>query len=119
MVGVVLAAGYGSRMHPLTKDIPKALLPVGERPILGHLERKISSSAIGLKEVLLVSNHRFAEVFRQWAASLRSSIPWFILDDGSTCDEDRLGSMGDLAFALRYKGLEEDLLVVGSDNLLE
>ena len=119
MIAIVLAAGYGTRLYPLTQNQPKALLPVGEKPILAHLEGKLASPQIGVREVALVSNHRFAESFRKWTGSLRSSIPWDVLDDGTTSDENRLGSMGDLAFAIRTRSIDEDLLVLGSDNLFE
>ncbi len=117
MKAIVLAAGYGTRMYPLTEHQPKALLPIGGRPILDHLELKLVEPAVGVDEAVLVSNHRFAENFRPWAAQ-RRGIAWTILDDGSSSEKDRLGSMGDLAFAIRTAKLErEDLLVLGSDNL--
>lgn len=119
MTVVVLAAGYGTRMYPLTENQPKALLPVGGRPILERLEQKLADPQVGVKEAVLVSNHRFAETFRQWA-SHRSQLAWTVLDDGSTSDKDRLGSMGDLAFAIRSAKLEQkEVLVLGSDNLFE
>ncbi len=118
MKAVLLAAGYGTRLYPLTESLPKALLPVGGRPILQHLEQKLTDPAVGIREAVLVSNHRFAEQFRVWAAG-RTGIRWTVLDDGTTSDENRLGSMGDLAFAIRETALAEDLLVLGSDNLFE
>ncbi len=119
MIAIVLAAGYGTRLYPLTENKPKALLPIGGKPILEHLREKLTSPQVGVREVLLVSNHRFAESFRQWAGSSRSSIPWDVLDDGTTSDENRLGSMGDLAFAIRSRSIDEEVLVLGSDNLFE
>lgn len=119
MVAIVLAAGYGTRLYPLTENQPKTLLPVGGRPILCHLEKKLEAPGVSPREVILVSNHRFAEAFRSWAGQPGHSIPWALLDDGSTSDANRLGSMGDLAFAIKAKSVDDDLLVLGSDNLFE
>jgi glucose-1-phosphate thymidylyltransferase len=119
MVAIVLAAGYGTRLYPLTENTPKALLPVGERTLLGHLEKKLAAPEIGIRKAILVSNHRFAGKFQDWAKQPGHSLLWTVLDDGSTSDENRLGSMGDLAFAIKKEKVEDDLLVLGSDNLFE
>ncbi len=126
MIVVILAAGYGTRMHPLTQDTPKALLRIGERTILGILLDKISASGADVRQIVVVSNHLFADAFRRWFAdssgasgSAPSAPAWVVLDDGSTSEEDRLGSVGDLAFAIRTLRPREELLVLGSDNLFE
>lgn len=120
MIAIVLAAGYGTRMYPLTENMPKALLPVGGRPILEHLERKLADPQVGTHEAVLVSNHRFAQTLSRWAGSRSVGFPWAVLDDGSTSDQTRLGSMGDLCFAIKTRRLNDrDLLVLGSDNLFE
>ncbi len=119
MIAIVLAAGYGTRLYPLTENTPKALLPVGDRTILGHLEKKLAAPEIGIRQVILVSNHRFSDKFQEWVRQPGHSLLWTVLDDGSTSDENRLGSMGDLAFAIKEGKVEEDLLVLGSDNLFE
>ncbi|MBI3318622.1 MAG: nucleotidyltransferase family protein [Candidatus Omnitrophica bacterium] len=116
MTPLILAAGYGTRMYPLTLSTPKALLPVKGKPILDHLVEKLEEKTLGIREGILVSNHKYAGPFEAWARTSRSKIRWTVLDDGSTSEENRLGSMGDLAFALR-KRPEEDWIVVGSDNL--
>ncbi len=146
MIALVLAAGYGTRMHPLTENTPKALLKIGERSILDSLLDKLAAPGVQARQVVLVSNHRFAEAFQRWFAQRKTAtpppaagpsgrppkaellpaagagggaIPWRVLDDGSTSDQDKLGSVGDLAFAIRQGRWEDDLLVFGSDNLFE
>lgn len=117
MIALILAAGYGTRLYPLAEQTPKALLPVKDHPILMYLIEKLKAKPIPTTKILLISNHKYAENFRQWLTSSKLSIPWDLLDDGSTSDKDRLGSMGDLAFAIRKGSIDEDLLVLGSDNL--
>ena len=119
MTALILAAGYGTRMYPLTENTPKALLKIGERSILDSLLDKLGAAGVQVKEIVLVSNHRFADTFRIWFEERKPGIPWRVLDDGSTSDEDKLGSVGDLAFALRQGRLEDDLLILGSDNLFQ
>ena len=126
MIVVILAAGYGTRLYPLTKETPKALLPVKGKPILQYLLEKLTSPLAPelesqTKKLLLVSNHRYAEAFQEWLSKVPLAFPMEVLDDGSTSEENRLGSIGDLSFAIRHleetKGWKEDLLVLGSDNL--
>lgn len=131
MIVVILAAGYGTRMYPLTQDTPKALLPIQRKPILSYLIEKLTSlptaaaGGFGPRQIVLVSNHRFADAFRRWfadssrASGSTSATPWMVLDDGSTSEADRLGSVGDLAFAIRTLRPQGELLVLGSDNLFE
>lgn len=119
MIALILAAGYGTRMYPLTEQAPKALLPMGKSSILGMLLEKLAPPSLQVRRILLVSNHRFAGPFQQGLSSARVPAPWTVLDDGSTSDSDRLGSVGDLGFAIRQEKIEEDLLVLGSDNLFD
>lgn len=120
MKALLLAAGYATRLYPLTRDRPKPLLEVGGRPLLTHILERVRELP-DLSEVLVVSNARFADRLAAWAAaeSARTGVPIRVLDDGSTHDGDKLGATGDLAFALRRVPLAgEDLLVVAGDNLL-
>ena len=119
MVALILAAGYGTRLYPLTQETPKALLPAKDRPILQHLIEKLISPALGIQELIFVSNHRYASAFEEWLGRSNLSIRWRLLDDGSTSEENRLGSIGDLIFTVRAAKIDADLLVVGSDNLFQ
>ena len=114
ITAVLLAAGYATRLYPLTKDMPKALLPLGAGTILdavvGSLER-----VPNLRKRLLVTNSRFAGQFREWQRA--GSSPLELLDDGTRTAETRLGAIRDLALARASVGPADDLLVVGTDNL--
>jgi len=113
MKALILAAGYATRLRPLTDDIPKMLLPLAERPMLDYLLDRLYE-VDELDEIHLVTNTRFAEAFRDWAPD-----DVLVHDDGTTSNEDRLGAIGDIAFAIERGELEgEDLLIVAGDNLI-
>ena len=116
MKALILAAGYATRLYPLTKDRAKPLLPVGDRPVLGHILEKIEGLP-GLSEILVITNHKFYSQFEEWSRNLSLSAPLGLLDDGSTGEDNRLGAIGDIRFAIEQKKVQEDLLVVGGDNL--
>jgi glucose-1-phosphate thymidylyltransferase len=115
---IILGAGYGTRLYPLTKDNPKPLLTVGGRTILEHILDRIAKIP-ALESVLLVTNDRFTEHFREWTSRFQWSRPIQIINDGTTSNEDRLGAVGDIYFALKETGVDEEILVVGGDNLFE
>lgn len=115
MKAVILAAGYATRLYPLTLDRPKALLPVGGKSMLDRLLAQLEA-VDGLDEVYVVTNSKFADAFREWAAG-RSGLPVRIVDDGTVDDESRLGAIGDLDLTIREGALDDDLLVLAGDNL--
>lgn len=113
MNAVVLAAGYATRLSPLTDSIPKMLLPLAGRPMLDYLLDRIREVR-EIEEIDIVTNAQFAPIFSQWApADVR------IYDDGTSSNEDRLGALGDLAFTIERASLAgQDLFVVAGDNLI-
>lgn len=117
MKTIVIAAGYATRLGELTKNFPKPLLKIGDNTILGRLLDDIDTIP-EIDEHIIVTNHRFAPVFENWAIEQHYSKPLTILDDGTTSNETRLGAVGDLLFAMERLSLNEDLLVVAADNLL-
>jgi glucose-1-phosphate thymidylyltransferase len=109
MKGVLLCAGFGTRMHPLTENTAKPLLPVAGRPILDHLLDHLRPWLDGF---VVVSNRRFFAHFAAWAPA-----DCTVLDDGAERNETRLGGVGDLALAIAHTGTREPLLVASGDNL--
>src|SRR5207253_9720345 len=109
MKALILAAGYATRLRPLTDSIPKQLLPVGGRPMVDWILARIAETSA--EEIHLVTNARFASDFAQWAEDKDVVVH----DDGTTSNEDRLGAIGDI----RFVGLDDDLLVVAGDNLID
>ena len=116
MNALVLAAGYATRLSPLTDRVPKQLLPVGGRPMLDWIADKLEEIP-ELREVHVVTNARYAPAFAAWAGT-RGGIT--VHDDDTRSNDDRLGAIGDLRFVLGRTQLGGDhLLVIAGDNLLD
>jgi glucose-1-phosphate thymidylyltransferase len=113
MRALILAAGYATRLRPMTDSLPKMLLPLAERPMLDYLVDRLRE-VDELDAIDLVTNARFADAFRKWAPEDVT-----VHDDGTTSNEDRLGAIGDIAFTIERAGLMgEDMLIVAGDNLI-
>ena len=117
MKTIVIAAGYATRLGELTKNFPKPLLKIGDKTILGRLLDDIDPIA-DIDEHIVITNHRFAPIFEEWAKEQHYRKPIRIVDDGTSTNETRLGAVGDLLFAMEQLALDDDLLVVAADNLL-
>jgi len=116
---IVLAAGYATRLRPLTEHVAKPLLPLAGRPMLSYLYEKIAAVE-EIDAVHVVTNSRFAADFRSWAGEVSGKVPIVVHDDGTSTNDDRLGAVGDIRFVLDAAGLDgEDLLVVAGDNFFD
>ena len=140
---LILAAGYATRLYPLTENFPKPLLKVGKKTILDWLLDDVDAAGL-IDEYVVISNHKFAPIFEQWGkgkisprASLgrndkgatvissgaggevEKSARITVLDDGTSSNETRLGAVRDIQFAIDTLGLDDDLLVMAGDNLLD
>ena len=116
---IILAAGYATRLHPLTLTQPKPLLLVGGKPMIQYVLDNLAPIA-GIDRVYVVTNARFAGHFQAWADALRSRhfpCPLTVLNDGSTDDANKLGAIGDLHLVLTREQIEDDVIVVAGDNL--
>ena len=117
MKNIVIAAGYATRLGELTKNFPKPLLKIGKSTILGRMLDDIDTIN-DITEHIIVTNHRFAPIFEEWAAQQQYVKPITIIDDGTETNETRLGAVCDLLFAMEQLSIDDDLLVVAADNLL-
>ena len=115
MICLILAAGYATRLYPLTENFPKPLLKVQDKTILDWLLDDINGAGT-VTRYAVVTNHKFAKHFEDWAAG--HSLPITVLDDGTETNETRLGAVRDIQFAIDALGLNDDLLVIAGDNLL-
>lgn len=116
---IILAAGYATRLYPLTENTPKPLLPVGGKPIIEHILAKLEK--LKLHRIFIVTNAKFYTLFLAWKAScvfpLASKL--VMVNDGTQSNEDRLGAIGDIHFVIQQHQLKNDILVIGGDNLFE
>jgi len=116
MKAIILAAGYATRLYPLTENTPKALLPIAGRTILDRLIDELLTIP-EIDHIHLVTNHRFAAAFEAWKTAEPRAIPVTVWDDGTTCNDNRLGAVGDMGFVIERAGIDDDLIVAASDNL--
>lgn len=114
---LVLAAGYGTRLYPLTLNLPKSLVPVCNKPLMNFLIEKINllKEKFPVESVVVVSNNKFYKDFLSWKKKYKIDVD--IVNDGSNSPEDRLGAVKDMKFAIG--GKKDDWLVLGGDNLFE
>jgi glucose-1-phosphate thymidylyltransferase len=119
MKAIILAAGYATRLSPLTDRVAKPLLPVGGRPMVDEICDNLDAVP-EIDEVHVVTNSRFAGSFATWARQREGRLAPVVHDDGTSSNEDRLGAIGDIRFTIAEAGLEDEhLLVVAGDNLFE
>ena len=113
---LILAAGYATRLYPLTENFPKPLLTVGEKTILDWLVDDIDTARL-VDEYVVISNHKFAHHFEAWAKTKKQKIT--VVDDGTSTNETRLGAVKDIQFAIDALELDDDMLVIAGDNVLD
>ena len=117
MKNIVIAAGYATRLGELTRNFPKPLLKIGESTILGRMLDDIDTIP-EIDEHVIITNHKFASIFEEWAREQHYAKPITIVDDGTSTNETRLGAVCDLLFAMDKLNINDDMLVVAADNLL-
>lgn len=113
---LILAAGYATRLYPLTENFPKPLLEVGNKTILDWLIDDIDNAGF-VDEYVVISNHKFAHHFENWAKTKKQKIS--VVDDGTSTNETRLGAVKDIQFAIDQLKLDDDMLVIAGDNVLD
>src|SRR5438309_4568201 len=116
---VLLAAGYATRLYPLTLTQPKPLLPVAGKPMIEYVLDNLAPVG-GIARVYVVTNAKFTGHFQNWADGYRatkSKLNLTIVNDGSTDDTNKLGAIGDLHLVITREKVDDDLVVVAGDNL--
>ena len=113
---LVLAAGYATRLYPLTEQTPKPLLKVGDKTIIEHILAKLERLE-DINRVYLVTNDKFYPHFASWSKTFKTNLIIKIINDGTKNNEDRLGAIGDIHQVIEMEKINDDLLIIGGDNL--
>lgn len=116
---IILAAGYATRLYPLTLTQPKPLLPVAGQPMVEYVLDNLAPIG-GIDRIYVVTNHKFAGHFQKWAdhySATKAKLNFTIVNDGSTDDTNKLGAIGDINFVLKTQNVDDDVIVVAGDNL--
>ncbi|MFA5388363.1 MAG: nucleotidyltransferase family protein [Candidatus Omnitrophota bacterium] len=115
---LLLAAGYATRLYPLTLNTPKPLLPVAGKTVMAHIF-DIIEPLKAADEVFVVTNDKFYRDFEDWKKTFKSSKKITIINDGTLSNETRLGATGDIEFVIEKENIKDDLLVLAGDNLFK
>lgn len=118
MKAVILCAGFATRLYPLTLNTPKPLLPVGGKPLLGHIIGMLEDIP-EIDEAVVISNAKFKTHFLDWQKTSSFSKRIQVINDTSMSNDDRLGAIRDLQLAIKEAGIEDDVLVLAGDNLYD
>ncbi|MAF37005.1 hypothetical protein CL622_07860 [archaeon] len=118
MKAIIPAAGYATRLYPLTEFQPKHLLPVVGKPIIAYVIEKIEELNV-VDEIVIVTNEKFYHHFKSWARNFKCSIKIKVVNDRTTSVDDRLGAIGDMKFGLTKAEIDDDLLIISGDNLFD
>lgn len=118
MKAVILAAGYGTRLYPLTKNKSKSLIEVAGKPLIEHILIRVEEVQ-AINQIMIITNAIFYRDLLEWQKTYPSKIPIKILNDGTSSNETRLGAIGDIHFAITHEKIEGDIMVIGGDNLFD
>ena len=115
---LILAAGYATRLYPLTENFPKSLLKVNGKTILDWLMDDLISTSF-IDEFIIVSNHKYYQHFLEWKNNKKIKESVLIIDDGTISNENRLGAVVDIELAIKKYNISDDLMVIAGDNILD
>ncbi|MEW5896696.1 MAG: nucleotidyltransferase family protein [Nanoarchaeota archaeon] len=118
MKAIILAAGYATRLYPLTLNTPKPLLKIGKKKLVEHILSKVETID-EIDVIYVVTNQKFSAHFERWLKNFKSKKKIKIINDGTQTNEDRLGAIGDIHFVVEKEKINDDILVVAGDNLFE
>ena len=118
MKSIILAAGYSTRLYPLTENTPNPLLNVAEKPMIEHIIRKLEQIN-DIDTIYIITNDKFEQHFKNWLENFDATKKIEILNDGTKSNEERLGALGDIHYTINAKNISDDLVIVAGDNLFE
>lgn len=118
MKAIILAAGYATRLYPLTLNTPKPLIEVGKKKMVEHIIHKLEELD-AVDEIHIVTNDKFYSNFKEWRKTFPSTCNIIIHNDKTKTNEDRLGAMGDVHFVMQSAKIDDDVIIIGGDNLFD
>ena len=118
MDAIILAAGYATRLYPLTENTPKPLLNVAGKPIIEHIIRKVEQIDF-VNKIFIVTNDKFEKHFKKWLENFEANKAIEVISDGTKSNEDRLGALGDVHYVIEKKNIGDDIIIIAGDNLFE
>lgn len=113
---ILLCAGYATRLFPLTENFPKALLKIGEKPLLDYILDEVNTID-EIDEIFVITNNRYAKHFDEWAGVKNNTKPIKVINDNTNSNDDRLGAIGDIMYVVDKNNINDDLLIIAGDNL--
>jgi len=116
MKALILAAGYATRLYPITLEQPKPLLKVAGKPMIEYIADKLDT--LNIEATYVVANNKFFPLFEHWAERSSHKHPITVINDQTTSNDDRLGAIGDMHYAIQHAKIDEDLIVIAGDNLI-
>src|SRR3989338_8817089 len=118
MKAIVLAAGYATRLYPLTLNTPKPLLKIAGKPMIEYILDKLYEIP-SLDEIFIITNDKFFDKFNNWINNYKSNISIEIINDKTNSNEDRIGAIGDIDLVIKREKIKDELIIVAGDNLFE
>ena len=118
MKALILAAGYGTRLYPLTQSMPKPLLDVNGRPMVEYILEKMKALS-DIEEFYMIVNQKFYQKFDEWKRNYKSKKPMTLINNGTTDDSNKLGAIRDMELVIREGKIDRDLLIIAGDNLFD
>ncbi len=116
MKALILAAGYATRLYPLTLNQPKALLPINQKPIINYITEEIETID-AVDEIIVISNEKFYPHFTEWKNSYTGTLPVTVVNDNTTDDSNKLGAVGDIQYVIETLKIDDEMLIVAGDNI--
>jgi len=116
MKAVVLAGGFAKRMWPLTKDKPKHLLRVAGRPMLDYVIEKLETVS-GIERIFISTNAKFKDHFEDYLGRLKTKKNFSLFIEDTCSEQEKLGCVGGLGYLIRENNIDDELLVIGGDNI--